>query len=65
MSEERKKPFSTFEKDLFLNILYKYEHILVCKKTNATCAQKKKESWDTIVKEFNSSDLIMQKVSLI
>ncbi|CAH2088963.1 unnamed protein product [Euphydryas editha] len=64
MSEiERKKPFSSLEKDLFLNIIQKYDEILSCKKTNAISAVKKKNFWENIRNEFNSSPIVTQKAA--
>ncbi|CAH2087788.1 unnamed protein product [Euphydryas editha] len=64
MSEiERKKPFSSLEKDLFLNIIQKYDEILSCKKTNAISAVKKKNCWENIRNEFNSSPIVTQKAA--
>ncbi|CAH2108710.1 unnamed protein product [Euphydryas editha] len=64
MSEiERKKPFSSLEKDLFLKIIQKYDEILSCKKTNAISAVKKKNCWENIRNEFNSSPIVTQKAA--
>ncbi|XP_045449334.1 myb/SANT-like DNA-binding domain-containing protein 3 [Melitaea cinxia] len=60
---ERKKPFSSLEKDLFLNIIQKYDEILSCKKTNAVSALKKKNCWENIRNEFNSSPIVTQKAA--
>ncbi|PZC73758.1 hypothetical protein B5X24_HaOG208817 [Helicoverpa armigera] len=60
---DRKKPFSSLEKDLFLNIIQKYDTILTCKQTNATSALKKKQSWENIAREFNESCIVTQKAS--
>lgn len=67
MSQEvdRKKPFSSLEKDLFLNIIQKYDSILTSKQTNATSALKKKQSWENIAVEFNESSIVTQKVNII
>lgn len=62
---DRKKPFSSLEKDLFLNIIQKYDTILTCKQTNATSALKKKQSWENIAREFNESCIVTQKVNII
>ncbi|KAJ8729002.1 hypothetical protein PYW07_006698 [Mythimna separata] len=65
MSQEvdRKKPFSSLEKDLFLNIIQKYDSILTSKQTNATSALKKKQSWENIDVEINEPSIITQKAS--
>ncbi|CAG5046352.1 unnamed protein product [Parnassius apollo] len=60
---DRKKPFSSLEKDLFLNIIQKYDTILTSKQTNATSALKKKQSWEKIAEEFNESSIVTQKAS--
>ncbi|KAF9409702.1 hypothetical protein HW555_010992 [Spodoptera exigua] len=60
---DRKKPFSSLEKDLFLNIIQKYEDILSCKKTNSVSVVKKKHSWAKILNEYNSSPIVSQKAS--
>lgn len=60
---DRKKPFSSLEKELFLNIIQKYDAILTCKQTNATSALKKKHSWEKIAEAFNESSIVTQKVN--
>ncbi|XP_059062117.1 myb/SANT-like DNA-binding domain-containing protein 3 [Achroia grisella] len=61
---DRKKPFSCLEKDLFLKLIDKYDNILTCKKTNGTSVLRKKQAWNRIQDEFNSSPIVSHKASV-
>ncbi|KAJ8707038.1 hypothetical protein PYW08_011172 [Mythimna loreyi] len=60
---ERKKLFTTLEKDLFLNIIQKYDSILNSKQTNTSNVLRKKQSWEKIALEFNESSVVTQKAT--
>lgn len=53
-TKKRGTNFSNTEKDLLLEIIIKYKHIIENKKTDAVTAKDKGKCWDEITRKFNS-----------
>ncbi|XP_029161144.1 uncharacterized protein LOC114946727 isoform X3 [Nylanderia fulva] len=53
--------YSDLEKQVFLEILKKYKHIVESKGTNTSTLKEKSEAWSIIMEEYNNSSLISTK----
>ncbi|XP_077276970.1 uncharacterized protein LOC143905418 [Temnothorax americanus] len=53
--------YSDLEKQVFLEILKKYKHIIESKRTNSLTLKEKSEAWFIITQEYNESSLISNK----
>lgn len=56
--------FTAVEKKYFLQILKNYAQVIENKKSDAATLSEKKEAWDFIATDFNSSSIITEKVKL-
>jgi len=54
--------YSDLEKQVFLDILKKYKHVIESKGTNSSTLKEKSEAWSIITEEYNNSSLICTKV---
>ncbi|XP_072764481.1 uncharacterized protein [Anoplolepis gracilipes] len=57
----KSKHYTSIEKNLFLQILQKYKHVIECKKSKHDTLREKEVAWSKICREFNNSSLVMQK----
>lgn len=57
--------YSDLDKQVFLEILKKFKHVIEAKGSNSSSLREKSEAWSLIVEEFNNSHLISTKVSVI
>ncbi|XP_039310133.1 uncharacterized protein LOC113002761 [Solenopsis invicta] len=53
--------YSDLEKQIFLEILKKYKHVIEAKGTNSSTLKEKSEAWLLIMTEYNDSSLISTK----
>lgn len=54
--------YSELEKQIFLEILKKYKHVIESKDTNSSTLKEKSEAWSIIIEKYNNSSLISTKV---
>lgn len=54
--------YSDLEKQIFLEILKKYKHVIEAKGTNCSTLKDKSQAWSFIMNEYNDSSLISTKV---
>lgn len=62
MATSKRAVYSDLEKQLFLEILKKYKHVVESKATNSSTLKEKSEAWIAITEEYNDSPLISTKV---
>ncbi|EFN77897.1 hypothetical protein EAI_00580, partial [Harpegnathos saltator] len=51
----KSKHYTPAEKNLFLQLLQKYKHVVECKKNDASTLRDKEVAWIKIYEEFNNS----------
>ncbi|XP_032682474.1 myb/SANT-like DNA-binding domain-containing protein 3 [Odontomachus brunneus] len=56
----KSRHYTPAEKNVFLQILGKYKHIIECKRSCADTLRNKEAAWKEICDEFNNSSLIVQ-----
>ncbi|XP_071580304.1 uncharacterized protein [Temnothorax nylanderi] len=61
MTTPRRTVYSDLEKQIFLEILKKYKHVVESKGTNSSTLKDKTEAWSIITEEYNNSSLISTK----
>ncbi|XP_071629176.1 uncharacterized protein [Temnothorax longispinosus] len=61
MTTPRRTVYSDLEKQVFLEILKKYKHVVESKGTNFSTLKGKSEAWTLITEEYNNSSLISTK----
>lgn len=59
----RKKNFTEYEKNWFLNCLYPFKNVIDNKQTDGRSLRAKNEAWLKIAKAFNESSQINEEVS--
>lgn len=62
MTTPRRTVYSDLERQIFLEILKKYKHVVESKGTNSFTLKEKSEAWSIITEEYNNSSLIGTKV---
>lgn len=62
MTTPRRTVYSDLEKQVFLETLKLYKHIIEAKGTNCGTLREKSEAWSAITNEYNKSSLICTKV---
>jgi len=56
--------YSDLDKQVFLEILKKYKHVIEAKGTSSSSLREKSEAWALIMEEYNNSSLISTKVHI-
>jgi len=62
MATSKRTIYSDLEKQVFLEILKKYKHVIESKGTNTSTLKGKLEAWSIITEEYNNSSLTSTKV---
>lgn len=62
MTSLKRTVYSDLEKQIFLEILKRYKHVIEAKGTNSATLKDKSEAWTAVVSEYNKSSLISTKV---
>lgn len=62
MTTPRRTVYSDLEKQVILEILKRYKHVIEAKSTNCATLKDKSEVWSAVMNEYNMSSLICTKV---
>lgn len=65
MTQPRRVVYADLEKQVFLEVLKKYKHVVESKATSSVTLKEKSEAWLAITKEYNNSSLISTKVCFL
>lgn len=63
MKRMRGTNFSSFEKELLIELVNKYKEIIECKKTDGLKIKEKDETWDKLRDEYNSNGSVTSRTT--